>query len=408
MSVAQPASAPAPSQARWVIWAGRIGTLIAGLLAGWLLAEILIRVAARLDLLPVSIHETLTSVRMYPWSDEIIVPPALVRTDGYFGPITRQAEHYRWQVGGGAAVLNITTINWLDRNSHIGFRVPSLDWQPRWPVDAVVVGDSFSFCFTQYPDCWVARLQSDYGLSMVDLGLPATGSVSHQRVLDTFGLPYKPRLVIWQWWGNDSSDDALLDQISNASPGHGPPGGPCSDISPAVEWLDTHSAIFAIIFELRCNFDPNAVDPFQVQSGQVSLRFGSKWFQEVFDFRRKAVQRGWGMTQDALLSAKKEAEDNGATFVVVLIPSKEEVYSPLTRSYLGQEGLALYSQGRNNMLAFCQTNLMICFDATPALTQHAKQGEQVYWPADIHLNPAGNKVLAAAVIDFLRKQGLAH
>lgn len=399
-------TAASPSAGRWRTWAGRVVAVVLGLLVGWLLIEIMLRFAARLDLLSVSLHEALTDVRMAPWGTDTIVPPPLVRTDSYFGSISRQADHYRWQVGGGAAVLDITTINWLDRNSHVGFRVDSPAWEPRWPVDAVVIGDSFTFCYTQYPDCWVTRLQSDYGLSVVNLGLPATGSVSHLRVLDTFGLAYKPRIVLWQWWGNDSFEDTLLKAISDPTGKHTLPAGVCDISSPVDTALRLYSAVASILHNLRCGYNPDTVDPYHVQSGQVTLSFGSEWFRIPFDMTSKENQRGWPMTQNALLQARKLAEAHGAEFIVILIPTKEEVYQNLTEPLLGSKGLAIYSQGREAVLAFCQANQMTCFDATPALTQHANQGEQVYWPADIHLNPEGNKVLAQAVDDFLRQRGL--
>ncbi len=68
-------------------------------------------------------------------------------------------------------------------------------------VDAVAVGDSFTFCFTDENDCWVQRLGQLTDRNIINLGITSTGSVSHQRVLASFGMPLKPPLVIWQWFG---------------------------------------------------------------------------------------------------------------------------------------------------------------------------------------------------------------
>jgi len=399
-----PKSAPPPA---WRVWAGRLALVVAGLVIGLLLVEVLLRVTARMGLLPITLHDTLSDVRLVPWSDETVVPPQLVRTDSYFGSISRQADHYLWEVGGHAAILDLTTYNWLDPKSHVGFRVPDTSWQPRWPVDAVVVGDSFTFCFVTYPECWVSKLQSDYGLSMVNLGLPATGSVSHERVLDTFGLAYKPRIVLWQWWGNDSYEDTLLYAIQHPKPDKGGEvPGPCTTPSSLQRWLDTYSALGAMTHGLGCAVDPLAVDPYHVTSGAINLTFGSVWFRVPLDMSTKENKKGWPMTQDALLAANQMANGIGAKLVIVLIPAKEEVYQKLTEPYLGAQNLAIYSEGRNMMLGLCKTRGLTCFDVTPVLTQHANAGEQVYWPSDIHLNPAGNAILAQAVDDFLKAQGL--
>jgi hypothetical protein len=309
---------------------------------------------------------------------------------------------------GPSGAAGITNINWLDRKSYIGFRVPSPDWEPRWPVDVAVVGDSFSFCYTQYPDCWVEQLSSAYGLSVVNLALPATGSVSHLRILDTFGLPYQPRVVVWQWWGNDSFEDTLLHDITKPKPGRDEPLGPCATPPPLEQWLDRHSAVSGMVLQLRCGFNAAAVDPYEVTSGQVHLVFGSPWFQAALDMTSKDNRKGWRTTQDALIQARKLAEDNGFEMVIVLVPAREEVYRSLTEPYLGADGVALYGKGRLMMLEFCQAQGLTCFDAEPVLTRHAEAGEQVYWPSDIHLNPTGNKILAEAVNGFLKAQGLIN
>lgn len=400
-----PASAQKPRSA-WRTWLGRLAALLIGLAFGLLLVEVLLRVAARQELLPAFMDAPLTHVHTVPWSDDNVMPPPLLQPDSYYGLVSRLVEHYKGKAGSTTEqILDITTMNWLDPHSYVGFRVPDRSWQPTWPVEAVVVGDSFSFCYTQYADCWVTRLQTEHNLSTVDLGMIGTGSVSHLRVLDTFGLAYKPRIVIWQWYANDYLDDTLLSEMNKpARPNNAPPR--CTDPSPAEAWLNLNSGIAAIVNDRVCAFDPDAVDPYHVQSGAVRLYFGSKATQDIIDIRKKRVERGMTTTQNTLIKARQLAADHGAALVIVVIPTKEEAYKTLTEPQMGAATLSVWSAGRLQLDAFCQSSALTCLDATDVLTSHANQGEQIYWPTESHLNPAGNQVLAEAVADFLRAQGL--
>ena len=85
------------------------------------------------------------------------------------------------------------------RDSH-GFR--NLD---PWPdmVDLVIVGDSFTAAEASAAPFW-----QDLSDSMLVLGLPGSGTVEHQRLLETHALPRDPRVVILAYFaGNDLLDN---------------------------------------------------------------------------------------------------------------------------------------------------------------------------------------------------------
>jgi len=49
----------------------------------------------------------------------------------------------------------------------------------------------------------------------------------------------------------------------------------------------------------------------------------------------------------------------------------------------------------------------MCLDVTDTFIEHARAGEQLYWSDDVHLNAAGNKVLADIVWSYLVEMKLA-
>lgn len=382
-----------------------------GIALGWMLLEILLRVAY--PIFPYTIQAALREVHVTPITDKRILPQQIWQADTTYQFVSRANAMDELQFPDPRVGFHITTKNWLDPNSHVGFRVPSADWEPRWPIDAVFVGDSFTFCYTEYAQCWVQRLADEHGMSVVNLGQVATGSISHLNVLKTFGLPYQPRFVVWQWYGNDFNDDYGMAQMTGSVARETE-----SQQAPAVKkqsngrirrWLEENSAVYWILdtatspAEERYKYE-QYVDPHRAQDGEVDIAFGRPYILEAFDLSQPKNQLGLSLTKDALLEAHQLLEDRGISLLVLLFPSKEEVYGHLTEAVLGQTRLAQLGQGRLQMTQFCSDHGLLCLDVTAALQRTARSGEYVFWPDDIHLNILGNQVIANAVWEFLTPQ----
>jgi hypothetical protein len=398
-----------PDRAKKVL--ARTAAVLFGLLAGWLLLEALLRIGYRA--LPTLIQETLRDVRITPFTETRIMPPALWRADNYFGSVSRPGAVNELQASSSSVMIHVTTTNWLDPQSHVGFRVDSPDWEPRWPVDAVVVGDSFTFCFSELEDCWVQMLDRDYGMSVVNLGQVATGSTSHLRILQTFGMPYEPRVVIWQWYCNDYNDDYGLAILSGTLPADTYGGVPTQTEpdKPILQWLYRYSAVYAIMYALTNSQDEletfqTQVDPYHVRDGAIDITFGRP-YNLSYDMSNPKQEYGWESTQGALEEARDLVAEKNTPMVIVVIPAKEEVYRKLTEPYLGEDGIEMVSEGRLRLLEFCEKEGLICLDMTPVLTARAEAGEMVYYSDDIHLNEAGNALLAETLWQLLVEKGLA-
>ncbi len=398
-------------------WLTKIIAVFFGISLAWLMLELLMRVA--FPLFPYTIQAALREVRRTPFTEERILPQQIWQEDIHYQLVSRANVDNEYQFPDPRVGFYVTTKNWLDPNSHVGFRVPSKDWEPRWPIDAVVVGDSFTFCYTEYPDCWVQRLDSDHGMSIVNLGQVATGSISHLNILTTFGLPHQPRMVIWQWYGNDFNDDygmALMNnQISAVEAPEAPqllPPPPPSP-SPLVKWLEKNSAVYWI---MRTVTTPKPdlykyqrfVDPHLVNDGDMVFSYGRPYTSKSSDLSAEKNQIGMGLSQSKIIEARDLLASQDIQLVILLIPSKEEVYRRWTEPTLGAQQLNLLAQGRLEMLSFCQDSELLCLDSTTALTAVAERENPVYLPYDTHLNVAGNQVITDELWRFLTENRLAH
>jgi hypothetical protein len=102
---------------------------------------------------------------------------------------------------------------------------------------------------------------------------------------------------------------------------------------------------------------------------------------------------------EGVMQALDELRDrvvaDGAHFLVLLMPTKEEVYLPPL-------GIAV----PDAMAAFqaaLDARAMPFLDLTPAFAARAGAGESLFFEVDIHPNPAGNRLIAETVLDELRR-----
>jgi hypothetical protein len=294
----------------------------------------------------------------------------------------------------------------------IGFRNRPVDYR----VDAVVVGDSFGFCFTEASDCWVNILEQNTGMGIVNLSQPVTGTISHAKMLRDFGAVYEPPLVIWQFFGNDFNDDygllfwrgdieEMKDDSTEAVETASTNGG-------VVDWLRRNSVMFAVlevaltgkwgvIPEGQEVFTPNYTVTY---GSNETLQFGKLYERQALDMTRPANQLGLEKSRQAFSDSKALVEGWNGRMVIVIIPTREEVYEHLTEPIMGKAELDKQRSARIAMLALCDELMLECIDPLPEFQQHARNNEPaLYYNDDMHLNPAGNRVLAGIIQQWLEQ-----
>jgi len=390
-------SSDGPSQAAQSAlkrWVGRLVGIFAGLLMAWLLLEVMLRLL--FFSLPPRVQLVLDEVRVTPFSDRKMLPDPIWQPDRDYLTIARPVRD-RVQYGNAEVRFTVTTETlW---GSRAAFRTQQA--QVDRYVDAVAVGDSFTFCFTDADDCWVQRLGELTGRNIINLGIVSTGSQSHGRVLHDFGLPLKPSLVIWQWFGNDANEDYGLAVLRGETALESPVESPSV---PNPGWWDTHSAVYAILkLYLGAGDEYDAALQFHApdyaERGDVKLAFGQSYLWGAFDMSLAHNQYGWQQTQAALRDAHAQVASYGGTLLVLLMPPKELVYRDMAEPLLGAEKMAILDRNYAMMLDLCAERGWTCFDPLPVFRDHA--AEQLYYTTDMHLNARGNTVLAEALAGWL-------
>jgi len=370
-------------------WAGRLLGIIFGLALAWLLAEILLR--ALFFALPPRLQLVLQPVRVTPFSERRLLPDPIWQPDIDYLTIARPVTDSE-QFGSAEVRFTVTTEQLWGLRGAFRTRQALVD---RY-VDGVVVGDSFTFCFTDAAACWVDRLAQQTGRNLINLGVVSTGSVAHRRVLEDFGLPLTPPLVVWQWYGNDANEDYGLARLRGEA--QTPPDDDIPS-APARSWLEENSAVVVLIRSLLGGSEHYAaslqfLDREWAQDGDLRLGFGRPYLWGAFDLARPQNQEGWALSQDAIRAAREQVEGYGGHLVIVLMPTKEQVYRHLAAPLIGAERMALLDDNYQMMLDFCAAERLTCLDPLPVFEQRAAAGEQLYYTTDIHLTPRGNAALA--------------
>ena len=387
----------------------RIGRWL-GILALWLLAIVAmleLGLRALRPVLPAPLQEMVNiavkgSPFAEPWDRAWIRNP-----DHYF--ILKPGLENAPQFGTPRLKFHVSTTE-LWPGGGIGFRNRPVDYF----VDAIALGDSFTFCFTERSDCWVTRLEADTGLGLVNLGMPVTGSHSHYLVLRDFGVHFQPPLVIWQFFGNDFNDDYGLFLSKGAiEPVEPPPDTGLAADPGGVTALRARSALYAVLETIltgRRNFDDPVAQGFEDRyavtlPGGERLQFGQTYEPQAMDMARAANQAGLEISRAAFVLAQALVATWDGRLAVVLVPTREEVYAEFTAPALGEE-LTQIMSARLAMLGVCADLALHCYDALADLQARTRDGALLYYEDDLHLNPLGNQVFAELVAAWLTERHL--
>lgn len=99
------------------------------------------------------------------------------------------------------------------------------------------------------------------------------------------------------------------------------------------------------------------------------------------------------------------ASENRASTLVVIIPTKEEVYGWILRKEPLENDLSQSSGLARAVQSFCNSEKIPCIDLRPALAEEAKnvwkQGDLLWWRDDSHWNPQGHQTAARLISQAL-------
>jgi lysophospholipase L1-like esterase len=291
-----------------------------------------------------------------------------------------------------------------------------------WPekADIVVVGDSVTFGYgAARNQAWPAIIGDDLPrVPLINLALIGAGPQQYLRVYETFGLELRPKLLLaGVFAGNDFWDAETFDLWLRSGAGgnfivwreFGRPGPVKASLSdpkgslrtlfdwyayPALRSSRVFNLLRALYSDLGGGLSTPPVFYHFKDGGRVRLSPG--------DFRRKQEiaarnSRAFGLALNAFENMHSVAERNGTHVLMVLQPSKEEVYLPLLEDDVPDLTRALRDTFDDRGIDY--------LDLTPAFRKRAAAGERLFFENDGHPNASGYALTAQLVLSHLMEHG---
>lgn len=266
-------------------------------------------------------------------------------------------------------------------------------------ADVVAIGDSFvEAVLLQQGETVSERLARGLGSPVANLGQSGYGFRQELVVLRRFGLPLKPRVVIWfLFGGNDFRDVESYEQMRARF-------GELAEAPPFRQRSFTRSALFALSrATMPQRFSDQALRHLAYFRGADGARDAVIFGQAT----EHPSEHQWQVGVEALVEASDSTRDAGAEFLLVYIPRKFEVYQGLLEIPEGSFVADWRDAKLNERVAAWAASRGIAFlDTTPPLRREAQAGSHPYLLDDVHWNARGHELAADAIGDWLRSRGL--
>ncbi|NWG16875.1 MAG: hypothetical protein HXY41_09590 [Chloroflexi bacterium] len=297
-----------------------------------------------------------------------------------------------------------------------GFRNPS-----PWPekVHLVVLGDSFVYAGGIEKPFW-----QDIHPSTLGLGMDATSTLEQSRILETYGLPRSPQVIVLAYYeGNDMTGNWAFFFNGSARKGY-------------ERWYAEQPVRnFLVIYNMLSAFK----DRFLVKGCHwpiIDSRGQKRAFLEeeisIFTVPYQALKQSqfYAITRDAITAMAGEARAGGAQFVLLYIPTKLhacwqsvqaqlEIISahvvswdlPATGNVVPRpdrpprETAALLAQNidaqRAVIAELAQEKNITFVDLTTLLQDAVANGTEPYFFGDSHWNQTGHDLVRQIMTDVL-------
>ena len=420
-------TAPGSSRRRRRSIVIRIAALAVGLLVALLLAEVALHWLPKL--IPANVRQSYP-----PEGVEFFVPGLLDRTPlaampihtgrtPYEGPPPHDASaQTTWRgiaTGAGEAEQLILP---ADQDG-----LPNVRNYER--PDVVLVGDSFAAMAGQtQPTGLVPSLEQTLGIKIFNLGVPGIGPIHEAWLLRHLGLPKKPRAVVWFFYGGNDFQDTFYLQTAMQR-----------GVATHGELRSGARRPFWILPEVIRSWwqgppsrNRPELDPFHLENKPQCFT----WFHpDTLRFLAMSEQMirpspAAAAIAKSLADSHDAAREVGAQFLVVYIPSKEQVWLPyadlpaeLLMQYLQASVLAAIPvpddvEAQKALLHancgalesfcadWCATHKVPYWSATETLRNELTSGRQPYYRADYHWRAAGQQACLNAIATQLRNLGI--
>src|SRR5215203_732744 len=360
------------------------------------------RVAARLLLLGISAFLGLLAAEL---AVRLSRPqPVMVVSRGLYEP--DPPRRYRLQPGFTGSLTNRVEFDTKVSINQAGLRGPEVGAKAPGTLRLLALGDSFTFGVgAQARETYPARLEEilrsrGVRAEVLNAGAPGFSVPDETAWFQRWGRPLEPDMILLAVFvGNDLQDAA--------------PGGPkvvVADGALLVEgekgrslsrWLYYHSHLYVLLKSSALGGPLRRLlglpEPLETRQLRSEMELYAKGRPS------KIAVEGGAATEKAVAGLVESA--GGARILAVIIPSLVQVDATRWQASLKRFGLEPRSYDSDQPTRLFREIFarhgVPALDLTRPFTQAIRRGEEIYYPIDQHLTPAGYRLMAQAVADSL-------
>jgi hypothetical protein len=257
----------------------------------------------------------------------------------------------------------------------IGFRDDGLDKEETL---AVVVGDSFVFGLgVDLQEVWTEIVEKEVGKDVVNMGTPTHGTINEYLVLKDYGMKIDSEYVVLMFFQNDITDN------------YGYLNSGDQRLKRLVKSSYLADSISAYIGRLTAK--RGDIEEYEI--------YGNKFYMVPNLWKiNDQYQVGLEEFKSNLEKIRSLAESDDRKFLVVVMPPKEEVYYGLIEARHGSEKWSDIKKRSEDVSDVCLSG---GYDCIYLADEIRKSDAPVYYKYDGHLNEAGNRLVAQALIKAL-------
>lgn len=243
---------------------------------------------------------------------------------------------------------------------------------------------------------------SDKQVDVIALGAGGYGTANEYFLMKDYGLKYKPNLTIMMFFaGNDIRNNAYALEKDINKPYFiiNDTGLAYVPFKPYTQplWkrvLMDNSKLANYIFILTQRLQSSSKD------------FPKDYFVYAQNYNQTWID-SWGVTLSLISDMKKMAENNGSKFLLVSIPSKEQVYpsiwNDITTQYPDMNNYQWNLKKPDFMVkTYCQIKNINCLFLYDTF-QNVSISDGIYFPVDGHFNITGHKIVSQVLSNEVKQ-----
>ncbi len=288
-------------------------------------------------------------------------------------------------------------------------------------MDILVVGDSFpagSRIRSGYD--FPSLIQKMTGKKVINLAVVATGPLQYNRMLEV-GMQFDPDLVIYCLFANDFkyyANDVQIKKLSfdNTYLRYGSDSAFFTDCittrQKMLYYKDRIEDLSVFIRTVKALYTVSTLPPIMKDStdhqnryfeiNETCFHFNSKRFWDRFiSWNNEDVLKDFKTTVNFVKEAGAFVTKNDKKFFIIMIPSKEMVYSQVIKDnklFYDDSHIKTYSEFEEQMN---DLNIPV-FNTIDFFVSQAANGHSLYFPIDGHFNENGHQKMAEAIFQLIQ------